>query len=160
MKKITALLIVALLMFSLAGCAGTAETSKTEDGKIEDTKSNEEDGKVKIVPDINIKGAWIVTSTPEPITMDNPSDYRDSAKLYDMTIRANINAIFPEDGIIEVFENGICSCNGLSMEYQFVAGKAVEFSAKGTGLIFKLKKDDNTLKLTLNEDYEVVLTRK
>lgn len=147
MKKIIALLMATLLMFTVIGC-GDSEDSATS------SKST------VIEPAINIKGVWTVVSTPDPIQLNNPADYNDTAKIYDMTMRGSINAVFPKDGTIEVFENGVVGCNGLSMNYRYVASDAVEFAAKDSGLIFKLKKDGKTLKLTLNDKYEVVLTEK
>lgn len=156
MKKILVLLLTLVLVFAFVGCSTQTNNTKSEDDEKETSSANE----VYINPSINIKGSWIVTSTPEPLQLNSYTDYQDSAKLTDSTIRASINSIFPVDGIIDIYENGIASCNGISMEYKFVAGDAVEFKTQGSGLIFKVSENGDGISLKMNDKYEVTLAKK
>ena len=107
MKKVLALILVLTLVLAFAGCSKEVTNTKDDEEEKETITSNE----VYIKPDVNIKGAWIVTATPDPLQINSYADYQDSAKLTDSTIRASINSIFPVGGIIDVYENGVASCN-------------------------------------------------
>ena len=157
MKKHLALIMAIITLFVFSGCASDQQTDmKVEDEEKENEIVKTENGMVVIEPGVNIKGSWVVLSTPETIQFPN-YDMHDSQAMTDVTIRASINAIFPLGGIIDIYENGVASCNGLSMDYKFVSEDAVEFRAQGTGLIFKVSKEDDVLTLKLNEKYDVKL---
>ena len=152
MKKIVLVLLATAMLVSMVGC------SFLEQGM--DAAQNGESQPAFVSFENEIKGKWVVIATPDPMEI-RYFDNNDTAKLLDSTLRANVNGVFPKDGIIEFFDKGICSCNGVGMEYEFVADDAIMMSVKNSGLIFKLSKDDNgNMVFRLNDSYDAVLAKK